>query len=187
MITKDLDLFTPIVAADKLHPNFLATISPYASGVRKVLNNWVQGFVDRDGEFVKEFQTTYNPCFWELYLFAVIKEIKAEVDFSFSSPDFICNNGIVIEATTANHSHDDVPEWEKSISGITEGNSFDIFTRSAIRLSNAITTKVNKYRSSYSHLEHVRDKPFIIAISNYTRQDFNLHGDVPLQWLLYDV
>jgi len=35
-------------------------------------------------------------------------------------------------------------------------------------LSNALTTKVNKYRSSYSHLENVRDKPFIIAISNYT-------------------
>ncbi|WP_400263106.1 hypothetical protein ACFX5U_08570 [Sphingobacterium sp. SG20118] len=182
-----LDLFTPILQRDKLHPNFLATLAPHASGVREVIKNWAKGFKDRDGKFVREFQTTYNSSFWELYLYAVLKELKMEMDFSYSAPDFVSKCGIVIEATVANHAQDDVPEWEKNIKTIGRENSFEVFRLSAIRLSNAFVAKVKKFQESYSHLNHVKDKPFIIAISNYTRQDFNLHGDVPLQWLLYDV
>ena len=47
-----MDLFKPIVAADRLHHNFLATIKPNASGVREILSGWADGFVDRDGKFV---------------------------------------------------------------------------------------------------------------------------------------
>lgn len=183
----ELDLFKPIVSLAKLHPNFIATISPNATGVRNVINDWARGFVDRDGKFVKEFQTTYNSSFWELYLFAVMKSLNLEIDFKVSSPDFVTKCGLVVEATTANHAFDDVPEWEKTIAGMNEQNSFEVFKHSAIRLSNAFAAKAKKYRETYAQLNHVKDKPFIIAISNYSRQDFNLHGDVPLQWLLYDV
>ncbi|EHQ26159.1 hypothetical protein Mucpa_2019 [Mucilaginibacter paludis DSM 18603] len=183
-----MDLFTPMVEQNKLHHNFVMTVAPHALGVRKVISDWANGFVDRDGKFIKEFQTTYNSSFWELYLYAVMKHFKLDVDFSFASPDFVIKNrNLIIEAISANHAHDDVPEWEKTIPGITEGNSFDVFKHSAIRLSNAFSAKVNKYRTNYAQLNHVKDRPYIIAISNFSRQDFNLHGDVPLQWLLYDV
>lgn len=183
-----MDLFTPIVDRDKLHPNFINTTGTHAVGIRNVLQNWAEGFIDRDGKFIKEFQQSYNSSFWELYLFAVLKELNMKVDFSHSTPDFVIENkNLVIEATTANHSHDDVQEWEKTIAGINELNSFEVFKHSTIRISNAFIAKVNKYRNHYSGLSHVKNKPFIIAISNYSRQDFNLHGDVPLQWLLYDV
>jgi hypothetical protein len=41
-----------------------------------VLTDWARGFIDRDGKFVKEFQTTFNSCFWELYVYAVLKRYR---------------------------------------------------------------------------------------------------------------
>jgi hypothetical protein len=35
-----MDLFTPIIAHDKLHPNFVATMKNNAAGVREVLAGW---------------------------------------------------------------------------------------------------------------------------------------------------
>lgn len=183
-----IDLFTPVVDEKQLHPNFINTLGPRAFEVRKVLEEWAGGFVDRDGKFVKEFQTTYNSGFWELYLFAVLKHLKLQVDFSYPLPDFVCREkNLILEATIASHAHDDVPEWEKTISGITDENIGEIWRQSTIRLSNAFTSKVKKFQDDYCKLDHVKGRPFLIGISNYSRQDFNLQGDVPMQWLLYDV
>jgi hypothetical protein len=133
-----VDLFTPVAEQAKLHPNFLHTLAPTAAGVRAVLTNWAEGFADRDGKFVHEFQTTYNSCFWELYLFAVMKHLGIGIDFSHGAPDFVsADNRIAIEATIASHAHDDVPEWEKTLERITHDNLGDAYRRSIIRLSNA--------------------------------------------------
>lgn len=106
-----MDLFTPVVTADKLHQNFARTLDASAAGVRDVLTGWADGFQDRDGKFVREFQTTYNSSFWELYLFAVLKQLGIQVDFSFDAPDFVCpGQAMAIEAVIASHAQDDVPE-----------------------------------------------------------------------------
>ena len=47
-----------------------------------MLNDWARGFRDRDGKFVQEFQRTFDSCFWELYVFAVLKQYRLEVDFT---------------------------------------------------------------------------------------------------------
>lgn len=113
-----MDLFKPIVTEDRLHHNFLASIKPNAAGVREVVSGWADGFVDRDGKFVEEFQTTYNSSFWELYLFAVLKHLGIKIDFSYEAPDFVAaDHQFAIEATIASHAQDDVPEWEKDIRG----------------------------------------------------------------------
>lgn len=183
-----MNLFDHVVAEHQFHPNFKSIMMRHALGIREVLDNWSDGFIDRDGKFVKEFQTTFNSSFWELYLFAVLKELKLEVDLTYHAPDFVLKDrGMVIEAAIASHAQDDIPEWKKTIAGITSEESFKAFGLSAIRLSNALMGKLKKYQKSYSQLPHVKNKPFVIALGNYSMQDFNLHGDVPLQWLLYDV
>lgn len=182
-----MDLFTPIVDGPKLHPNFEVTLKEFSKGVRDVLEHWANGFVDRDGKFVYEFQTTYNSSFWELYLFAVLSHLKIEVDFNHSAPDFVAkNHSLVIEATIASNAHDDIPEWEKKFNKLNAENSFDVFRQACIRLSNAFQSKFDKYINNYSRQEHVQGKSFIIAISNYSKVDFFMHGDIPMQWLLYD-
>ncbi|MFH0297891.1 hypothetical protein AAFX91_11735 [Bradyrhizobium sp. 31Argb] len=181
-----LDLITPVTSDDRLHPNFLRTLDAGASGVRAVLQGWADGFVDRDGKFVHEFQTTYNSGFWELYLFAVLKELGIDVDFSHAAPDFVARDlPLVIEATIASHAHDDVPEWEKTLAGITHDQLGPAYVQSIIRLSNALLGKSKRY-DSYSAKPFMAGRSYIIAISNYGTQDFYMLGDVAMQRLLYD-
>lgn len=79
-------------------------------------NQWANGFVDRDNKIIKEFQTSFNSTFWEVYLYAVLKNYGLDVNFNFSTPDFcISDSDFVIEATTANAARDKTPEWEKII------------------------------------------------------------------------
>src|SRR6266576_6551759 len=109
-----MDLFTPCVPADRLHPNFKHVAFEAAAEDRAVLNAWARGFVDRDGKFVEEFQTTFNSSFWELYLFAVLKKYGMQVDFSKARPDFcIPSLSLNIEATIASSAQGSEPENER--------------------------------------------------------------------------
>ena len=114
--------------------------------------------------------------------------MRFDIDFSHHAPDFVCSNkALIVEAAIASHAQDDIPEWEKTIKDIADDKDiFEIWEHSTIRLSNALHAKVKKYRESYSNLAHVKSKGFIVAIANLTKPDFTLHGDVPMQWLLYD-
>lgn len=182
-----MDLFTPVVEESKLHPNFVHTLAPNSAGVRSVLAQWADGFRDRDGKFIHEFQTTYNSGFWELYLFAVLKKLGIGVDFDHSTPDFVAIDiPLAIEATIASHAQDDVPEWEKTFEGVTHDNLEAAYIQSIIRLSNAFLGKASAYQERYCDLVHMKDRSFIIAVSNYGTQDFNMLGDVAVQRLLYD-
>src|ERR1700721_451910 len=103
-----MDLFKPVISQEKLHYNFNMTIKPNAAGVREVLSGWADGFIDRDGKFIEEFQTTYNSSFWELYLFAVLKHLGIKADFSHAAPDFVAADyPFAIEAAIASHAQDD--------------------------------------------------------------------------------
>jgi hypothetical protein len=182
-----MDLFTPVVAADKLHQNFARTLDQSAAGVREVLTGWAQGFQDRDGKFVREFQTTYNSSFWELYLFAVLKQLGTRVDFSFDAPDFVCpDQAMAIEAVIASHAQDDVPEWEKTIEGIVGMDTDQAYAFSISRLANALANKSDAFLKRYATLPQMQGRSYVVAVSNYGTQDFNMIGDVPMQWLLYD-
>jgi len=106
-----MQLFQPIVPEERFHPNFRNLITIANGFDLDVLTDWASGFVDRDGKFVEEFQTSFNSCFWELYLFAVLKKYGMGVDFSHASPDFVVPDpGLSIEAVVALHAHDGVPE-----------------------------------------------------------------------------
>src|SRR6266540_6139233 len=179
-----MDLFKPVMAQEKLHHNFQMTIKPNAAGVREVVSGWADGFVDRDGKFVEEFQTTYNSSFWELYLFAVLKHLGIKVDFSFDAPDFVAtDHAFTIEAAIASHAQDDIPEWEKTFEGVVDMNIEAAQLQSIIRLSNALMGKSEAYTQRYAALPHVAGRAYIVAIANYGRQDFNLLGDVAMQHL----
>ena len=63
-----MDLFTPVIQEEKYHNHFRVLLSESAAPVRKTLSSWADGFLDRDNKFIKEFQSTFNSSFWELYL-----------------------------------------------------------------------------------------------------------------------
>jgi len=170
-----MDLFTPIVSEEAQHPNFRAIRQHANTFNYDVLNEWARGFKDRDGKFVKEFQTTFDSSFWELYLFAVMKHFQMEVDFSFNAPDFVITNhgGINIEATVASHAQGLTPESVQS--GAPTPDDLNEFNRrTMIRISNSLDTKRRKYVESYSGLQHVKDRAFVLAVSAFDR---------PFAWL----
>jgi hypothetical protein len=149
--------------------------------------SWADGFVDRDGKFVEEFQTTYNSAFWELYLFAVLKYLGIKIDLSYEAPDFVAaDHPLAIEAAIASHAQYDVPEWEKTFAGVADMNVEAAQLQSTIRLSNALMGKSAAYKKRYAALPHLEGRAYVVAIANYGRQDFNLLGDVAMQRLLYD-
>ena len=182
-----MDLFTPIVEEEKLHKNFARTISRTGGGVREVLKYWVDGFTDRDGKFVREFQTTYNSSFWELYLFAVLKHLGIKVDFTFASPDFVAaDHPCAIEATIAGHAADAVAEWEKTFEVILSQDPKEAINQTTIRLANALRAKSAAYQTKYSVLPHMANRAYVVAISNFATPNFYMMGDTALQRLLYD-
>ncbi len=137
-----MDLFLPVADKNQLHPNFLSTLAPSAAGVRAVLLQWAEGFDDRDGKFVREFQTSYNSSFWELYLFAVLRHLGIRVDFSFAAPDFVlADHAIAVEAAIASHAHDDEFEWEATLAVLQHKDLVVRRKTSIIRLSNAVLAK----------------------------------------------
>ena len=187
-----MDLFCPIVEEIRQHKNFTSVLVPFRQAERDLFNDWANGFVDRDGKFVEEFQTTFNSSFWEIYLYASYKEYEFEVDWSFSTPDFCLDaNGVkfIVEATTANSAHDKPNEWDRNFS-VEQLKVLrrlkDLNTEAIIRLSNAILSKTRKFEATYRKLKHVKGKPFILAVAPFEQPHFNIQYDRPIRALLYD-
>jgi len=184
-----MNLFQPIVDLDKQHKNFVSIINLSNENDRKELLRWCNGFPDRDNKFVKEFQTTFNSSFWEIYLYALFKELGLKMDWSHASPDFLIehdNKDIVVEATIAAAASGKTPEWEKDFKKGTPTRFKQMNMESIIRLANSISSKYRKYKKSYSRLNHVKANPFILAVAPFEQPHFNLQCEVPIMALLYD-
>ncbi|MBA1447015.1 MAG: hypothetical protein FE835_19435 [Gammaproteobacteria bacterium] len=186
-----MNLFEPIVDHSKLHPNFLSVMRHWKDPERNEVQRWAEGFPDRDGKFVKEFQTSFNSSFWEIYLYAVLRDFGFEFSWEHSTPDFDVNtNGIelIIEATTAGHSQGKTAEWEyrRNIEDLKDMRFGEMNRESIIRLSNSFTSKARQYRNRYSNLAHVKNRPFVIAIAPFEQPNFNLQYNRPITALLYD-
>ncbi|MDQ2092847.1 hypothetical protein NOI20_01845 [Rhodobacteraceae bacterium 10Alg 79] len=184
-----LHLFNDLVPRDSLHPNYMAFKAPDREEFQNVILDWAEGFIDRDGndKFCREFQTTFNSSFWELYLFAVIKSLGWEVDFSKAAPDFrIPSKNLNIEAVVSNAAANDIQEWNKTFEGVTNADFLASQAATIERLSNSISSKLKKYNESYQNYKEVKDSAFIIAVGSYGTQDFFHLGDVAAQRLIYD-
>lgn len=165
-----LDLFTPIAEDKKLHPIFKRMLQDQFKAEREVLSSWADGFEDRDGKFVYEFQTTFESSMWELYLHAFLKELGARTNFSHHAPDFVTelDRPITIEATiAAPHQGGEAAAGHTQRSPPKDFAEFN--KQSAIRISNSLSSKIKKYRTSYSKLEHVKNKPYVIGLASYDR------------------
>ena len=192
-----MDLFKVIVDIDKLHPNFRNLLKEkYA---QTVLNEWSLGFVDRDNKFVKEFQTTFNSSFWELYLHAIFTYLRFKINYSYKAPDFnISKNNLTInvEAVTTNHPKDGTPEYDRIealeklySSNRTEAGREEILEEivslSTERIMQSIIQKSKKYIENYGKLNHVKGTPFVLAIGSYEQPLFYYQGTGAIERVLY--
>lgn len=169
-----MDLFALEVPAEKFHKNFTSIGRPEDIHLRNYLNGWTEGFVDRDGKLVKEFQTTFNSTFWELYLFNVFKKWQMAVDFSHPYPDFVINapHKVAVEAVIASNAADGVPEWEREYDNANLPTTEEIVRVATIRLANAIISKYKQFKELYSKNQTQKDRPFVLALSPFEQPFF---------------
>jgi len=180
-----VNLFEPIVSAAQHHPNFKNLLRMGNGFTLDVLNDWAQGFIDRDGKFVTEFQMTFNSSFWELYLHAVLKKYDMPVDFTKASPDFcLPSKGFNIEATVASSAQGAAPEHLRlGKAPPADLNAFNF--RSIIRLSNSLAAKRRKYLESYAALDHVQDRPYVVAVTNFDQPFSFMACQRPIEAVLH--
>jgi hypothetical protein len=173
-----MDLFKPVVVAERFHPNFKRMLDPGYDGARKLFEQWAAGFVDRDGKFVQEFQVSFNSAFWEIYLYAVLKEMGKAVDFDYASPDFVVTSEptFCMEAATAQAPEGGTPEWQTPLEdfwgSLHSLSRAPLVDQATVRLANTLTSKHRGYLERYSKLAHVQGKPFILAIAPFEQPFF---------------
>lgn len=180
-----MKLFDPLVAEGKMHPNLRSILSTGNGYNMDVLQDWACGFVDSDGKFVEEFQITFNSSFWELYLFAVLKKCGMSVDFSKPRPDFcVPSLGFNIEATIASNAEGATPEFSKlGNAPPSDLNAFNLQT--IVRVSNSLTVKHRKYVESYAVLDHVKDRAYVVAVTNFDQPFSFMACQRPIEAVLY--
>ncbi|MCZ7607040.1 MAG: hypothetical protein M5U25_13410 [Planctomycetota bacterium] len=169
-------LFAPVVAPEKLHEKFkLVQTYEGSEPARWMLDDVYESFVDADGNFLEQFQSTgFDARFFELYLWAYLSRSGFTIDRNHDRPDFIVSlDGVTcsIEATTVNPSksgalagakpleemsHEDLPDYQRHELPIRFGSPL-----------------VSKMAKRYWELPHCAGKPFVIAI-----QDFHEHGSL---------
>lgn len=181
-----LDLFTPQVDAAAHHQIFTMIRRDSYGPERAVLAEWARGFEDRDGKFVKEFQTTFESSFWELYLHAALKEWGLPLDFSHHAPDFVVGGPapFCLEATIANPPAGGRPAYGYTADDVPD-NFTDFNIESTVRICNSFDGKVKKLRNSYSKLAHARDMPFVIGMASFDRPLAHFAAGRPIFAALY--
>jgi hypothetical protein len=183
-----MNLFDTEIPEERLHKLFHMMRGPQYLPERRVLEGWAEGFIDRDGKFVNEFQTTFESSMWELYLNAYLKELGAILNFSHHAPDFVVDGPtkFCLEATIAAPAQGSAPAIGYDVRDIPQDfNAFN--AQAATRIANSISSKVKKYRTSYSKLPHVNDRPFVIAIAAFDRPFAHFAANRPIMAALYGI
>lgn len=166
-----IDLFTSAVHEARQHQIFKRLMEDQYAPERATLQSWAEGFNDRDGKFVQEFQLTFESSFWELYLHAVLRELGLVTDMSFDAPDFVVvrPHNFSIEATIAGPPNGGKPAFAFDAKEDIPRNLTEFNIQSALRICNAFDAKVKRYRNRYASLPQSRDKPYVIAIGSFDR------------------
>lgn len=167
-------------------------------GEREILEEWAEGFIDRDGKVLYEFQTSFHSTMWEFYIHQLLKNMEEKIDFTKNRPDFIIkhNDGsdkfyieaVVSEIKKSGRSEDDRndKDMEMTETPIWKLPDFEnIINEGIIRCSNAFSGKLKKY-SSYIKEPWVRDNvPYIIGMSSFSQVNYGLESHYSILALLY--
>lgn len=198
-----MNLFEPIVKETKLHPLVKKIIwdKTYIP-TQKIINEWSTGLTNRSREskkFVKEFQTTFNSSFWEIYLNKAFRELGLSIDYSKNSPDFHLTNddGVIVnvEAVTSNNPRNlDENYYEDSSRkdeiSLPEKELFDKYT---LKLAGKIKDKHQLFvgcdnkKHPYKELEHVKGNPFVLAIAPFDNHLAYSQNNTAINRVLYGI
>ena len=187
--TGGLDLFTRVVADEKLHSSFkILSTSPGHSSAREIIQEMMPHLEDTDGNFVEQFQTSgFDARLWELYLFAYFREERLLVTRPKPAPDFRVqqfDQVAYVEAVTTGRLGSTKPD-EDLIAALPK-NAAEVRARLndeiPIRFGSPLFSKLQK---EYWRLHDVAKWPFVIAIADFHAKGSMLWTSTGLQEYLY--
>lgn len=181
-----LKLFDSVVGEDRLHYAFkLLRDGQHWIPARTIIEEMMNHFIDADGNFVEQFQTTgFDARIWELYLYAALLDMGLFVTKDHDAPDFEVRRGgkrVFIEAVTVGPSPNDPPLPQSSDTTIRMRSAEEIRelvkTRAPIRFGSALYSKLNRRapKTPYWDLEHVKGHPLVFAVADF-------HEDQSMTW-----
>jgi hypothetical protein len=137
---------------------------------RAVLRDLFREFPDPDGNFVEQFQTSgFDARIFEIYLFAVFRESGFTIDRSNPRLDFLIGKDghfLGVEAVTANPPSSGA--LRPYVSQPKERNADEMRTylqnEVPIRMGSPLFSKLQK---KYWQLEHLKGRPFVLAIESF--------------------
>lgn len=178
-----VNLFGLQAPTERLHHAFrLLSSAAHWTPARSIMSEMMRHFVDVDGNFVQQFQTTaFDSRIWELYLYAALLELGLYVSKEHEAPDFEVRSGrqkAFVEAVIVGRSPKD-PPLERRPDGPPRLRSTEeirelIKTRVPIRFGSALYSKLNR-KTPYWELDHVKGHPLIFAVADF-------HEDQSMTW-----
>ena len=178
-----IDLFDTKLPEVLQHPSFhmLRTL-PHWVPARAIMSEMMRHYVDVDGNFVEQFQTTaFDSRIWELYLYAALLELGLFVNKEHEAPDFEVSDGrsnVFIEAVIVGPSPND-PPLDPPKNGMPSMRTPEeikelLKTRAPIRFGSALYSKLNR-KTKYWDLEHVKGRSLVFAVADF-------HEDQSMTW-----
>lgn len=164
------EIFENINKKTKLHPTFeLLNNFKALNPAKKMINEIANKMIDKDGNFVQQFQTTgFNARLWEMFIYKFLEENNFEIIYKYDRPDFqIVKDKIefFIEASLSNEKDDD--KYSKQyLHQVLKSKNLEIqkelIEYYVMRMGSVLFSKLNK---KYWELEWVKDKPLVLAIT----------------------
>lgn len=166
-----VDLFSPLVADELLHPSFRTLRdAPHYAPARGLIRELQTGFVDPDGNFVEQFQTAgFDARTFEFFLYAMFKAAGMEVDRSHHRPDFVLRKGgleVGVEAVIAAVPSNAGIKPYLALPNPRTPEELEEHRRNSlpIRIGSPLFSKMQK---RYWEDDHLKGKPFVIAFEDF--------------------
>ncbi|MFP0710529.1 hypothetical protein ACLDYB_09520 [Acinetobacter baumannii] len=166
---------------------------------RNIIQQWADGFIDRDGKILDDFQREFHSTLWEFYIHQLLKNMGAKIDFSKHRPDFIVKNDdgtdrFYIEARISGIKENGRPESDRKLEDLFETETpvwklpdFHTYIKEGIiRCSNGFLEKaITKYEKYKKDNWFSTEVPYIIGLSSFSQVNYGLESYYSILALLY--
>ena len=180
---KKNEIFEPKVPPERLHPHFVVLKDGEGySPAKGIIQEIAYVFVDLDGNFIEQFQTTgFDARLWELYLYAYLHEELFGLE-GRTPPDFMCVKGRVpihIECATVGPS----PEFDIDVPPRSPEEAETLLRDyMPIKFGSVLYSKLSK---EYWTLPHVQNHPLIFAVHDFHMNDSMIWSSSAMCTYLY--
>ena len=168
------DLFEIKAKENQISPHFkLLNENIGFEAAKEVIKEISYHYKDIDGNFIEQFQSHngFDSRIWELYLFCLCREEFFSFKRNSHSPDFIIEKlgtEVAIEAVIVGRKNNKT-EGEIPLKSKKEIEK-ELTNNMPLKFGSPLFDKLKK---EYWKLEHVKGKPFVIAIADY-HEDFSM-------------